>query len=69
MLAKTGFSQRNITIAALSLSVGIGFPASSEEVKPRPIKNRADNIRPYSKSVNIRIDFSFRKTGRAADAK
>lgn len=30
MLAKAGFSQRNITIAALSLSVGIGFTAASE---------------------------------------
>lgn len=30
MLAKSGFTQRNITIAALSLSVGIGFTAASE---------------------------------------
>ena len=30
MLAKAGFSQRNITIAALSLSIGIGFTAASE---------------------------------------
>lgn len=30
MIAKAGFSQRNITIAALSLSVGIGFTAASE---------------------------------------
>ena len=30
MIAKTGFSQRNITIAALSLSIGIGFTAASE---------------------------------------
>lgn len=30
MLAKAGFTQRNITIAALSLSVGIGFTAASE---------------------------------------
>ena len=30
MLAKTGFSQRNITIAALSLSIGIGFTSASE---------------------------------------
>ena len=30
MLAKVGFTQRNITIAALSLSVGIGFTAASE---------------------------------------
>lgn len=30
MIAKAGFTQRNITIAALSLSVGIGFTASSE---------------------------------------
>ena len=30
MLAKAGFTQRNITIAALSLSIGIGFTASSE---------------------------------------
>lgn len=30
MIAKCGFSQRNITIAALSLSVGIGFTASTE---------------------------------------
>lgn len=30
MLAKTGFSQRNVTIAALSLAVGIGFTSTSE---------------------------------------
>lgn len=30
MLSKAGFSQRNITIAALSLSIGIGFTAASE---------------------------------------
>lgn len=30
MLAKAGFTQRNVTIAALSLSVGIGFTAASE---------------------------------------
>lgn len=30
MLAKSGFSQRNITIAALSLAVGIGFTSASE---------------------------------------
>lgn len=30
MIAKCGFSQRNITIAALSLSVGIGFTTSTE---------------------------------------
>ena len=30
MVAKTGFNQRNITIAALSLSVGIGFTTASE---------------------------------------
>ena len=30
MIAKAGFTQRNITIAALSLSVGIGFTSTSE---------------------------------------
>jgi len=30
MVAKCGFNQRNITIAALSLSVGIGFTTASE---------------------------------------
>jgi len=30
MIAKAGFNQRNITIAALSLSIGIGFTAASE---------------------------------------
>lgn len=30
MLAKTGFSQRNITIAALSLSIGVGFTSATE---------------------------------------
>lgn len=30
MIARAGFTQRNITIAALSLSVGIGFTAASE---------------------------------------
>lgn len=30
MLAKAGFNQRNITIAALSLAVGIGFTSASE---------------------------------------
>ncbi|MCI6421243.1 MAG: purine permease [Blautia sp.] len=30
MIAKAGFSQRNITIAALSLAIGIGFTTTSE---------------------------------------
>lgn len=30
MLAKAGFSQRNVVIASLSLSIGVGFTASSE---------------------------------------
>ena len=30
MLAKAGFTQRNVTIAALSLSIGIGFTSASE---------------------------------------
>lgn len=30
MLAKAGFTQRNIVIASLSLSVGIGFTATTE---------------------------------------
>ena len=30
MVADCGFSQRNITIAALSLSIGIGFTTASE---------------------------------------
>ena len=30
MVAKAGFNQRNITIAALSLSIGIGFTTTSE---------------------------------------
>lgn len=30
MVAKAGFNQRNVTIAALSLSIGIGFTAASE---------------------------------------
>lgn len=30
MLSKAGFTQRNITIAALSLSIGIGFTTASE---------------------------------------
>ncbi len=30
MIAKAGFNQRNITIAALSLSIGIGFTTASE---------------------------------------
>ena len=30
MVAKAGFTQRNITIVALSLSVGVGFTAASE---------------------------------------
>ena len=30
MLSKAGFTQRNITIAALSISIGIGFTAASE---------------------------------------
>ncbi len=30
MMSKAGFNQRNITIAALSLSVGVGFTATSE---------------------------------------
>ena len=30
MIAKCGFSQRNITIASLSLAIGIGFTSTSE---------------------------------------
>ena len=30
MIGKCGYTQRNITIAALSLSIGIGFTAASE---------------------------------------
>ena len=30
MIAKCGFTQRNITIAALSLAIGIGFTTASE---------------------------------------
>ena len=30
MIAQAGFSQRNITIAALSLAIGIGFTTASE---------------------------------------
>ena len=30
MVAKAGFTQRNITIAALSLSVGVGFTSTTE---------------------------------------
>ena len=30
MVAKAGFTQRNVTIAALSLSIGIGFTTASE---------------------------------------
>lgn len=30
MLSKAGFTQRNITIAALSLSIGVGFTQASE---------------------------------------
>jgi len=30
MVAKAGFTQRNVTIAALSLSIGVGFTAASE---------------------------------------
>lgn len=30
MVAKAGFNQRNITIVALSLAVGIGFTSASE---------------------------------------
>ena len=30
MVTKAGFTQRNITIAALSLSIGIGFTTASE---------------------------------------
>ena len=43
MLAKAGFTQRNITIAALSLSIGIGFTAASEiglwEIFPEVIQS------------------------------
>ena len=30
MIAECGFSQRNITIASLSLAIGIGFTSASE---------------------------------------
>lgn len=49
MVAKAGFTQRNITIAALSLSVGVGFTAASEidlwAVFPDIVQNVfADNV-------------------------
>ncbi|MBE5891912.1 MAG: purine permease [Lachnospiraceae bacterium] len=43
MIAKAGFTQRNVTIAALSLSIGIGFTTSSEiglwHIFPEMIQN------------------------------
>ena len=43
MVAKAGFTQRNVTIVALSLSVGIGFTAASEiglwHIFPEMIQN------------------------------
>lgn len=41
MISKCGYSQRNITIAALSLSVGIGFTQVPEifDIFPQIIKN------------------------------
>jgi len=43
MIAKAGFTQRNVTIAALSLSVGIGFTTASEiglwHIFPEMIRN------------------------------
>ena len=43
MVAKAGFTQRNITIAALSLSIGIGFTTASEiglwHIFPKMIQN------------------------------
>ena len=43
MVAKAGFTQRNVTIAALSLSIGIGFTAASEiglwHIFPKMIQN------------------------------
>ncbi len=43
MVAKAGFTQRNVTIAALSLSIGIGFTTASEiglwHIFPKIIQN------------------------------
>lgn len=43
MVAKAGFTQRNVTIAALSLSVGIGFTTASEiglwHIFPETVQN------------------------------
>ena len=43
MVAKAGFTQRNVTIAALSLSIGIGFTTASEiglwNIFPEMIQN------------------------------
>ena len=43
MVAKAGFTQRNVTIAALSLSIGIGFTTASEiglwHIFPEMIQN------------------------------
>lgn len=43
MVAKAGFTQRNITIAALSLSIGIGFTTASEiglwDIFPEVVQN------------------------------
>ena len=42
-VAKAGFTQRNVTIAALSLSIGIGFTTASEiglwHIFPEMIQN------------------------------
>ena len=43
MVAKAGFTQRNVTIAALSLSIGIGFTTASEiglwHIFPKMVQN------------------------------
>lgn len=44
MISKCGFTQRNITIAALSLSIGLGFTQVSDlfQIFPHSVKFYSD---------------------------
>lgn len=54
MVAKAGFTQRNITIAALSLSIGIGFTTVSQIGLGRIFPDMVQNVfAKKSKSINL----------------
>ena len=69
MVAKAGFTQRNVTIAALSLSIGIGFTTASEiglwRIFPEMVQNVfAANVVAVVFVASIILNIVFREKAR-----